>query len=133
MHTSTDSPSTAGRQYLIRTTLFMGGYVALNVAAITGAFDDINPAGSWLLGVTASAPIIGQIWAFLAFMRDSDEFIRGLMARRFIIAAGLAIALFTAWGFLEFYADAWHAPAFLLFPLLWAAFAAVSPFVRSTV
>ena len=126
------TPATAIRQYLIRTSLFMGGYVALNVAAITGAFDDIRSPGSWFFALTAAAPIAGQIWATLVLMRDSDEFVRGLLARRFIVATGITIALFSAWGFMETYARAPHAPGWMIYPLLWLAFAAVRPFIRST-
>jgi hypothetical protein len=84
------------RRYLTRTMAFMGGYVAVNVAAILGAFDEIigEPAGA-ILGLAVAAPIAGQIWATLALMAESDEFVRTLTAKRFIVAAGLAMALFS--------------------------------------
>ena len=120
------------RRYRIRTVIFTASYVAFNAAAITGAFDSREPPGTWLLGLAVAAPVVGQIWATLAFMRDSDEFIRALTARRFILASGLAMAIFTTWGFLESYADAPHAPGWLVFALFWAAYALVTPFVRTT-
>jgi len=122
----------AGRRYAIRTVAFMAGYAAINVAAIFGAFDDLERPGAYLLGLTAAAPVAGQIWATLAFIRDSDEFVRALTAKRFIIASGLAMALFTAWGFLESFADAPHAEGWLIYALFWAAYALVTPFVRTT-
>lgn len=122
----------ASRRYLVRTTLFMGGYVAINVAAILGAFDDIGRVGGLILGLAVAAPVAGQIWATLALMKESDEFVRALMARRFIIAAGLAMALFTAWGFLESYGEAPHAPGWMIYALFWALYGAVAPFVRET-
>ncbi|HWM28803.1 MAG TPA: hypothetical protein VNQ14_10115 [Woeseiaceae bacterium] len=122
----------ASRKYVIRTTLFMGGYVALNVAAITGAFDDLRPPGTWAFALAAAAPIAGHVWAVLAYMRDSDEFVGAVMARRFIVATGLSMALVSAWGLMEVYADAPHFPAIMLYPLLWAAFAVVTPFIQST-
>jgi len=122
----------AHKRYVIRTLLFMAGYAAINIAAITGAFDDASGLGAWALALVASAPVIGQIWATLALMRDSDEFVRALTARRFILASGLAMALFSAWGFMESYADAPHAPGWAIYPLFWAAFGVVAPFVRST-
>ena len=123
---------TAHRRYMTRTLAFMGGYAAVNMAAIAGAFDDARGLGAWLLGLVVAAPVAGQIWATLALMREADEFVRGLMAKRFIIAAGLAMALFSAWGFMESYAHARHAPGWLIYPLFWAAFAAVSPLVRTS-
>ena len=122
----------AHKQYLIRTLLFMGGYAVLNMAAILGAFEQVRGLAAWLLGFAVSTPIAGQIWATLALMRDSDEFVRGLMARRFIVAAGIAMAVCCAWGFLESYAHAPHVPGWLIYPLFWAAYGLVSPFVQST-
>ncbi|HEY0649316.1 hypothetical protein [Phenylobacterium sp.] len=120
------------QRYRIRTIVFMTAYVAFNVAAIFGAFDSRQPPGTWFLALAISAPVVGQIWATLAFMRDSDEFIRALTARRFILASGLAMAVFTTWGFLESYADAPHAPGWLIFALFWACYGLVAPFVRTT-
>lgn len=108
----------------------MSGYVAINIAAIFGAFDNATPRGAVALALVVSAPLAGQIWAMLAYMRDADEFMRSVMARRFILSSGIAMVLFCAWGFLEIYAGAWHAPGSLLLPLFWAAYGAVCPFVR---
>lgn len=122
----------AHRRYLIRTTLFMGGYSAANLAAIFGAFDDIGQTAAYLLALAIAAPVAGQIWATLALMRDSDEFVRAITAKRFILASGLAMALLSAWGFMESYAQAPHAPGWLIYPLFWAVFGVVSPFVRTS-
>ena len=122
----------AHRRYAVRTAAFMTGYVALNVAAIFGAFDDLQRPGAWVFALAVAAPVAGQIWATLAFMRDSDEFVRALTAKRFILASGLAMALFSAWGFAESYADAPHAPGWLVYALFWACYGLVTPFVRTT-
>lgn len=122
----------AQRRYLIRTFAFMTGYVGLNSGAILGAFDDLRGPGAWAFGLAVAAPIVGQIWATLALMRDSDEFVRALIAKRFILASGVAMALFSAWGFLESYAHAQHVPGWVIYPLFWACFGVISPFVRTT-
>lgn len=130
----TPKPATdAQRRYVIRTMAFMSGYVAINVAAIFGAFDDIvgQPA-AWLLAAAVSAPVAGQIWATLALMRESDEFMRAVAAKQFILASGIAMALFCAWGFAESYADAPHAPGWMIYPLFWAVFGCVAPFIRTS-
>lgn len=131
MHITPNLPTPAGRRYVIRTTAFMTGYLAVNIAAIFGAFDDIQgkPA-AWLLALSVSAPVAGQLWATLAMMRDSDEYIRGVFAKQFILAAGLAMAIATAWGFGESYADAPHIPAWIIYPLFWGMFGLVAMFVR---
>lgn len=123
----------AQKRYVIRTNLFMAGYVAVNVAAITGAFDPIvGSRAGILLGLAVAAPIAGQLWATLALMNESDEFVRALNAKRFILASGLAMALFSAWGFAESYGDAPHAPGWLIYPLFWGLFGLVSPFLKSS-
>lgn len=120
------------RRYLTRTLAFMTGYAAVNVAAILGAFDDIHAPGSWVLALAVAAPVAGQLWATLALMHDSDEFVRAITAKRFILASGVAMALFSAWGFLESYASAPHVPGWMIYPLFWGAFGIVAPFVRTT-
>lgn len=122
----------AYRRYLTRTLAFMTGYAATNVAAILGAFDDIRAPGSWALALVVAAPVAGQLWATLALMHDSDEFVRAITAKRFILASGVAMALFSGWGFLESYAGAPHVPGWMIYPLFWGAFGVVAPFVRTT-
>lgn len=131
MRITQNLPTPAGRRYVIRTTAFMTGYMAINIAAILGAFDDIQgkPA-AWLLALAVSAPVAGQLWATLAMMRDSDEYIRGIFAKQFILAAGLAMAIATAWGFGESFAGAPHVPAWIIYPLFWAMFGLVAMVVR---
>lgn len=127
------STSSAHKRYAIRTIAFMSGYVAVNVAAIFGAFDDItSPVAAWGLALTVSAPVIGQIWATLALMRESDEFVRAVVAKQFILASGLAMAVASVWGFGESYAAAPHIPAWIIYPLFWACFGLIAPFVKSS-
>ena len=122
----------AHRRYNIRTAAFMTGYVAINVAAIFGAFDDVQRPGAWLLALAVAIPVAGQLWATLELIRDSDEYVRAITAKRFILAAGVAMALFSAWGFGESYAGAPHVPGWMIYPLFWASFGVISPFVRTT-
>ncbi|OGN43020.1 MAG: hypothetical protein A2623_07180 [Caulobacterales bacterium RIFCSPHIGHO2_01_FULL_70_19] len=133
MHAIGKNGTPAGRRYVVRTFAFMAPYVAVNVAAIFGAFDEIyGRPQAWALALAVSAPVIGQIWATLSLMNESDEFIRALIARQFILAAGLAMAIASVWGFGESYAGAFHLPAWLIYPLFWACFGVIAPFVRSS-
>ncbi|MCA3718039.1 hypothetical protein [Brevundimonas sp.] len=130
---SLTSSDGAYRRYVVRTMAFMAGYVAVNIAAIFGAFDPIigTPAGM-VLGLAVAAPIAGQIWATVAFLNEADEFVRTLTAKRFIVAAGLAFALFSGWGFMESYGDAPHAPGWMVYALFWGLYGAVTPFIRTS-
>ncbi|RZJ19367.1 MAG: hypothetical protein EON91_01380 [Brevundimonas sp.] len=125
--------TSAARKYGFRTMAFMGGYTAVMVAIIGGAFDRIqNTPAAWILALAVSAPIAGQIWAMLSYLRESDEFVRALTAKRFIVASGVSMALFSAWGFGESFAGAPHAEGWLIYPLFWAVFGLISPLIRSS-
>lgn len=124
----------AGRRYVIRTLAFMIPYMLICVSMmVTDAFDDIigKPAG-WGLAAVVSAPVIGQLWATLSLMRESDEFVRAVVAKQFIIAAGLAMALATFWGFAETFATAPHLPSWLVYAAFWGIFGCISPFIRAS-
>lgn len=123
----------AHRRYVIRTLAFMIPYVVICLTATSGVFEALigKPAG-WVLAAAVSAPIVGQIWATLSLMRESDEFVRAVTAKQFIIAAGVAMAGATLWGFGETFAGAVHLPAWLVYPLFWGAYGVIAPFVRSS-
>jgi hypothetical protein len=128
------STTPAHRRYVIRIMAFTIPYVAICVAMMTtDAFDEVmgKPA-AWLLAAAVSAPVIGQIWAVLALMRESDEFVRGVMAKQFIVAAGLTLAIATFWGFGESFAGAAHIETWLVLPLFWGMFGVASAFIRTS-
>ena len=122
----------AAKAYGIRTVLFMAGYAVALVLAIGGGLDAIAGANGWVLAAAVAAPVAGQIWATLAFIRDSDEFVAAVTAKRFIIAAGLTIALAVFWGFAERLAGAPHLEAYWIYPVFWALMGAVPIFVRDS-
>ncbi len=133
MLTPGNGGTAAHRKYVFRTMAFMIPYAIVCLTAITGLFDGIigKPTG-WILAVVVSLPIMGQIWSTLDLMRESDEFVRAVTARQFIIASGLAMAGATLWGFGETFAGAPHIPAWMVYPLFWGAFGCVAPFVKSS-
>ncbi|GAA5129670.1 hypothetical protein JIN84_03665 [Luteolibacter yonseiensis] len=124
--------TTVDQKYKIRTALFMGGYVLVNVAAIFGAFDDMKPPGTWAFALVVAAPVAGHLWALLRWMQDSDEFVRAISAKRFIAATGITMALVSAWGFMEVYAKAPHFPLVMVLPGFWAVWGFTAPFIRTT-
>ncbi|MGY6269428.1 hypothetical protein ACXIUT_07040 [Achromobacter denitrificans] len=121
------------RSYVFRTIAFMSAYVQVHAAAIAGLFDSIlgQPAG-WAVAALAALLVAGQIWATLRLMAHSDEYVRVIVAKSFILAAGATVALWTAWGFGETYAAAPHLPGWLVYPIFWGVYALVSPFVRTS-
>lgn len=121
------------RAYAVGTAIAMVAYVVCIVIAVlvreTGALG--GPA-LYAVAILPALPILAQLGVTLRLMTAADEFVRGLMARRFVIAASLLFAAATVWGFLETFADAPHAPSYLAYPGFWGAYGLVSPFVRST-
>lgn len=119
-----------GRTYLVHTAALMGIYVLINLAAILGAFDAIlgRPAG-WGVALLLALTVAGQIRATLRLMAQSDEYLRAIVAKCFILASGATLALWTAWGFGESYAAAPHLPGWLIYPVFWGAYALAAPFV----
>jgi hypothetical protein len=110
----------------------MSGYVAVNTAAIFGAFDHLQRPGAIAFSLVVAAPVIGHIWSFILWMRDSDEFVRMLTAKRFVLATGVTLGLASAWGFLELYGRMPHISPFFVLPLFWAAYGLMIPLIRTT-
>lgn len=121
------------RVYVLRTLSLMTVYALINVAAIFGLFDSVlgRPA-AWLLALAVGVPVAGQLWATLRLIADSDEYLRAMLAKRFILSAGIAMALWSVWGFGESYAGAAHLQGWLIYPLFWVISAVVSLFIRSS-
>lgn len=128
------STTPAHRRYIVRMMAFTVPYVAICVAMMTtNAFDEImGKPVAWVLAAVVSAPVIGQIWAFLSFMHESDEFVRGVMTKQFVLATGLTLGVAAFWGFGESFAGAPHIQTWLVLPLFWAMFGVVSPFIKSS-
>jgi hypothetical protein len=122
----------ANNRYTIQTVACFSVYSGINAAAMGGGFTDLKGVAFWALFVGLAAPIACHIWATLALIQNADEYARALAAKRFIVAAGICITLFSAWGFMESYAGARHAPGRLLYPAFWIALVGPASFVRSS-
>ena len=122
----------AARRYTFRTLGFMLGYVGALVGVIGGALDSIGGVSGWLLAAAVSAPVAGQIWATLSFIRESDEFVAAVTAKRFILAAGLAMGLAVFWGFAERFAAAPHLEGWLVYVAFWALMGPMPLFVNDS-
>ena len=121
------------REYVLGTW----GFMALYALAIFGTSVPVvrgmegTPA-LYALALLPSLAIAGQLWVTLRLLTRVDEYLRAVMAKRFIAAAAIAFMLATTWGFLETIAEAPHLPGWLIYPAFWGAFGLVSPFIRSS-
>ena len=120
------------KKYLLPFIGFAAGYLVFNFASISGAFAGARAPGTWGLALVVSAPVFGLIWAHLSWMRHSDEFVRAVHAKRFIVAMGITMAIASAWGFLEIYANVPHISPALLLPVFYLAYGFISPFIRTS-
>ncbi|WP_374273788.1 hypothetical protein [Brevundimonas sp.] len=127
-----DILSRPAKLYGLRTIGFLGLHALVLLLLIAAPAEFRGFSIAWILVAAIMAPILGQTWAVLVFMRDSDEVVRALTARRFIVAAGLALSVFAGWGFAETFANAPHLEGYYVYALFWGAFALVTPLIRST-
>ncbi|MFT3996281.1 MAG: hypothetical protein QM667_02650 [Asticcacaulis sp.] len=130
MNIDTKSP---GAAYTVQMIVWMALYVAFLTGAIT-FIKTSHPTGPLLyaLAVLPALPIGGTIVTFLRYIERSDEFIRAIMVKRFLIATGITLFLSTAIGFLENFTETQLIERYLAYPMFWAAFGLVSPFIRGS-
>jgi len=122
----------AAKAYTFRTVFFMLGYVVALLLAVGGALDAIGGVSGWILAAAVAAPVAGQIWATLVFIRDSDEFVAGVTAKRFILAAGMTFALSVFWGFAEKFAGAPHVEGWWVYVVFWGLMGFMPVFIRNS-
>ncbi len=119
--------------YRLGTALSMSVYAGLIIAiSWTPLADALDGSTRYVAAVLPGLAIGWQLRVTLRYMERLDEFLRALMAKRFIAASCLVFAGLAVWGFLEEYAAAPHLNGFLAYPLFWMAFAGVFPFIRSS-
>jgi uncharacterized membrane-anchored protein len=110
-------------------------WMVLYVLALFASIESIQtlkPTGAALYGlaVLPALPVGGAIWVFLKYIDAVDEYVRGVLIRRFVIATGLTLFICTAWGFVEENAGAHHFSLYLVYPLFWMMFGLASAFLR---
>ena len=119
------------RNYVIGLMAWMLAYAGLLVGTIY-AIRYFNPEGPLLyaLSILPSLPIGGSIWHILRHIEKSDEYVRAVLTRRFIITTGVTLFVTTAWGFLALYAKITPLDLYLVYALFWGLFGVISIFVR---
>ncbi|TWB18908.1 hypothetical protein [Nitrospirillum bahiense] len=121
----------ASRRYILTSIITAVLYV-LSIKVISWGQSQLDGPLLWGAILVPVGCIAVQLWATLRLMTQVDEFMRALLARRFIIAACLAFIVASAWGFLETFARVDHLPGYMVYAIFWVAFCIVSPFIRST-
>jgi len=120
----TNSPPTgAGVRYQRGTFGSMAYYVvAICVAVYVAKGTSLSGIWLYMLAAQPGAAIAIQIWVTLRYLREADEYVRALMAKRLIAASMATLALMTVWGFLETFAGVAHIPGWWAYILMWFLF-----------
>ena len=115
-------------------TLWAMGYYVLAICAAVYVSDRELLSGIWLymLVTQPAAAIAIQLFVTLRYLREADEYVRALLAKRLIVASMLTFAIFTCWGFLETFAGVVHLPGWLSYATMWFCFGLSSLFIKDS-
>ncbi|WP_419808736.1 hypothetical protein [Sphingomonas sp.] len=114
--------SPALRRYNRRILLLSLVYAACLFAAVY-LFKHHLIAGplAWPVALAPAVPVIGFFVTIGRYLvEESDEYLRDQMVRQALIATGLAMAIATAWGFLENFGLVRHVDAYYV-AVVWFA------------
>src|ERR1700753_482039 len=111
-----------------------GGWL-LFIAAIlsVGYVRALGGTQATLTALALAPALIAAIQYFVAWrlVAEQDEFVRGLFAKRMLAAGAIAGVLAIRWSGGEM-VGAPPLPAWLLYPLVWGLFGAMTPFIGGT-
>lgn len=125
--------TSAAHQYRLGTLVSMAAYiVTVMAAAYLTSRDIVSGPVMYVVAVLPGLAICGQIAVTLRYLRDADEFVRTLTAKRLIVASMATLAAFTVWGFLETFAHTPHLVGWWAYPMMWFLLGVVSCFIRSS-
>lgn len=82
--------------------------------------------------VTAAVSVAMQFVAAYRLVSAQDEFVRGIAAKRAIAAAGVTLTIAVFWGLFQQFLTVPVIPLWVVYPLFWAAFGMVTPFIRTS-
>lgn len=97
------TPTPAHRRYVIRMALLMGAYLLI-LFGVTSRFHNggVDSTQAFILALLPGLPIVGVFWAIGRLLIElNDEFMRMLMVRQIIIAAGFSMSIAAVHGFLS--------------------------------
>ncbi len=121
------------RRYTIASVLNWVGFLA-GVALLSRADrnDALPPALVALIVIVMTLSVALQfVVAFQAIAR-ADEFVRAITLKGIVAASGITMVAAVAAGLGEQFLGLPAVPLWLVYPLFWGVFGAVSPFIRDS-
>jgi len=113
-------PSAANRAYMRRFIPIMVLYVVV-LFGVAWLRDHIKPAGplAVALAILPALPLLGVVWALgRLLVEETDEYLRSLIVRQFMVATGFMLCVTTIWGFLDAFDQVPHVPMYWAF-VIW--------------
>ena len=118
----------ARRRYNTTVTLWLVIYAGfLGLAAWAKYYGHIGAPMIFLIAALPALPIGFIILAMMRLIRDSDEYFRDLMMKRYMAAMGLTLFICTLFGFVDQYALNLRPPLWVVFPGYWMCYGLILP------
>lgn len=108
-----------------------GWLMFLTAVVAIGYGRQVGWPAPWLIALACLPALIAALQFLTAYrlLARQDEFVRALFAKRLLVAGAVVIVLATAWSGAEL-VGAPHLGAWLLYPLLWGMFGALTPIIK---
>ena len=123
--------SAASRAYLRRFVPMMMLYVVILVGDVwLDSRTTLPRALAFVLAILPALPLIGVVWAFgRLLVEETDEYLRSLTVRQFLVATAFMLSATSVWGFLDLFGQVPHAPLHWAF-ILWCVGLAIGTLVN---
>ena len=125
------APSAANRAYVRRFIPMMLLYllVLFGVVWLNDRFAPTGPLAA-LLAILPALPLVGVVWALgRLLVEETDEYLRSLTVRQFMIATGFMLCVTSIWGFLDAFGQVPHVPMYWAF-IIWCVGLGVGSFIN---
>lgn len=109
--------------------LFLAG-LALLLVAQHGGF--LTPWLGWPVVVLIAGSVLGQFAVAYRSIAAMDEYWRALTFKQGIAAAGVTISIAVLWGFADQFLAVSAFPMWIVYPLFWGVFGALTPFIKTS-
>jgi hypothetical protein len=126
------TPQRARRRYIAGFAASMSLYVIF-VFGVPLSIKSLAIEGPALyaLAVLPSLPLIYSIYVMGRYLMEMDEYQRAMQTRRMLAGIGATLAVCSAWGFLEIFAQAPRLDLYLVYPMFCMFWGLSCFFIRS--